>query len=150
MTLETDGLAAAIEELAAGASKLFNVAVRWDCEFSRLPVDDESAIHIYRIVQEAISNSVKHGKAKTVHVRGAVGTDGVTVTIVDDGLGLSAKTVAQPGIGLRIMQYRAKLIGAKLLVARASARGGTIVSCTSPLARADRNGKPTAAAKEPA
>src|SRR5262249_49478808 len=130
------GLVAAIDELAARATKLFNVTVRWDCEDDRLPVDEQSAGHVYRIVQEAVSNSVKHGKAKLVQIRAEVGRGGgqeVHVTVTDDGVGLSAKTVAQPGIGLRIMQYRAKLIGAKLSVARAAPSGGTIVSCIVPV-----------------
>jgi len=55
------------------------------------------------------------------------------MTVTDNGSGLSAKTVADPGIGLRIMQYRANLIGAKLHVARATESGGTIVSCTLPV-----------------
>jgi signal transduction histidine kinase len=132
LTLESDGLAAALEELASRATRLFNIDARWDCEHARLPVADESAVHVYRIVQEAVSNSVKHGKARRVRIRGSVTRDTVTVTVEDDGSGLSAKTVAEPGIGLRIMQYRAKLIGATLSVARATQAGGTIVTCALP------------------
>jgi signal transduction histidine kinase len=56
----------------------------------------------------------------------------MTMTVTDDGSGLSAKTVSHPGLGLRIMQYRANLIGAELHVARATENGGTIVSCSMP------------------
>lgn len=152
LTLETDGLVAALEELATRAKKLFGVACTFDCEHDDLPIPDESAVHVYRIIQEAVSNSVKHGKAKNVVIRAVVagGAPGstataaaaaaaaaasageVTMTVTDDGSGLSAKTIAHPGIGLRIMQYRANLIGAKLSVMRATAGGGTIVSCAVP------------------
>jgi signal transduction histidine kinase len=129
LTLETDGLVAALEELATRSNRLFNINCRFDSEDTSLPIDDDSAIHVYRIVQEAISNSVRHGKAK--HVRIAAATEGgkLTVTVTDDGSGLSAKTVAQPGLGLKIMQYRANLIDAELHVVRATERGGTTVSC---------------------
>jgi signal transduction histidine kinase len=153
LTLETDGLLAALEELATRAKKLFGVTCTFDCEHDELPIADESAVHVYRIVQEAVSNSVKHGKAKRVVMRGIVtagdgtgsaggsGSAGgrqVIMTVTDDGSGLSAKTVAEPGIGLRIMQYRANLIGAKLSVVRATAQGGTIVTCTIPATDAGR------------
>ncbi|MBC8108874.1 MAG: ATP-binding protein [Anaerolineae bacterium] len=141
LTLETDGLSAALEELAARASRLFTISCRFDCEQDTLPVADDAAIHVYRIVQEAISNSVRHGKAKHVEICAELESSVLTMTVTDDGSGLSAKTVAQPGIGLRIMQYRANLIGAKLHVARVSERGGTIVSCT--LGASASNGRRT-------
>jgi len=132
LTLETDGLVAALEELATRAKKLFGVTCTFDCEHADLPIADESAVHVYRIMQEAVSNSVKHGKARHVIIRAVIANGEVTMTVSDDGSGLSAKTVAEPGIGLRIMQYRANLIGARLSVMRASAAGGTVVTCTVP------------------
>ncbi|CAN5534325.1 hypothetical protein BH09PLA1_BH09PLA1_32070 [soil metagenome] len=130
LTLESDGLRAAIEELASRANRLFNITCLFDCEQDELPIAEDSEIHIYRIVQEAISNSVRHGKAKTVRIQALVEGDTIAMTVTDDGSGLSAKTIAQPGIGLRIMQYRANLIGAKLHVVRGPDKCGTTVSCT--------------------
>ena len=60
----------------------------------------------------------------------------IQMTITDDGGGLSAKTLVNPGIGLQIMQYRARMIGATLSFQRVSAAGGTIVRCTIPAAAA--------------
>lgn len=134
MTLETDGLAVALQELAARAKNLFNISCKFDSDYRTLPVADADAIHVYRIVQEAMSNSVRHGKAKNVRIRAAIEDKTLTFTVFDDGSGLSAKTIAEPGLGLRIMQYRANLIGARLTVARADEqRGGTIVSCKLPI-----------------
>jgi signal transduction histidine kinase len=143
LTLETDGLAAAFEEMASRAQRLFKIKCRFASDVDELPIDDDGAIHVYRIVQEAISNSVRHGKAKNVHIAAMMQKGRVVITVTDDGSGLSAKTVAHPGLGLRIMQYRANLIGAELHVARATESGGTIVSCAMPAA-------PTAPAATPA
>jgi signal transduction histidine kinase len=55
------------------------------------------------------------------------------VTVVDDGIGLSQKTSVNPGLGLRLMQYRAKIIGASLTVERAAPEGGTVVTCICPI-----------------
>ncbi len=139
LTLESDGLLAAIEELATRTTKLFHLNCQLECTLREWPLSDDRAIHVYRIVQEAISNSFKHGKAKNVTIRIVAATESdaslfsdekgvVNITVLDDGSGLSAKTVEQPGIGVQIMQYRANLIGARLSIARYSAEGGTIVS----------------------
>jgi signal transduction histidine kinase len=155
LTLETDGLVAAFEELAARAKRLFKINCIFDSELEELPIAEDRAIHVYRIVQEAISNSVRHGKAKNVRIGAATQDGRIVMTVTDDGSGLSAKTVAHPGLGLRIMQYRANLIGAELHVARASEKGGTIVSCALPRegateARNDRNGEPAEPAESAA
>jgi signal transduction histidine kinase len=148
LTLETDGLVAAFEEMASRAKRLFKINCIFDSELDELPVAEDRAIHVYRIVQEAISNSVRHGKARNVRIAASMEDGRIAMTVTDDGSGLSAKTVAHPGLGLRIMQYRANLIGAELHVARASEKGGTIVSCA--LARTNiteigngRDGTPT-------
>ena len=117
--------------------RLFKIDCRFDSELDDLPIEDDRAIHVYRIVQEAISNSVRHGKAKNVRIAAATEDGRIVMSVTDDGSGLSAKTVAHPGLGLRIMQYRANLIGAELHVARASEQGGTIVSCALPRANAE-------------
>jgi signal transduction histidine kinase len=90
-------------------------------------------MHLYRIVQEAVNNSIRHGKAKNISIR--LRRDGqgrLTLTVVDDGTGLSEKTSMNPGLGLRIMQYRARMLGAALTAERHTATRGTIVQCCCP------------------
>jgi signal transduction histidine kinase len=129
LTLESDGLIAALEELSLNASKLFGINCDFDSDEERMDMDGQVALHLYRIVQEAISNSVRHGKAKKIDVK--LETDaGLKLTVIDDGGGLSAKTIAEPGIGLRIMQYRARMIGASLLIERVSSAGGARMICS--------------------
>jgi hypothetical protein len=65
------------------------------------------------------------------------------MSIVDDGSGLSAKTLANPGIGLQIMQYRARMVGAALSVARVSTEGGTLVTCSLPVVEPGGKRPPT-------
>jgi PAS domain S-box-containing protein len=89
----------------------------------------ESATHLYRIAQEAVTNAVKHGRAKEVVIRLAESEDKCILTITDDGLGLPETPAKNRGTGLRIMKYRAATIGASLKVCRAGGRG-TCVSCS--------------------
>ncbi|HMB94626.1 MAG TPA: sensor histidine kinase, partial [Tepidisphaeraceae bacterium] len=137
VTLETDGLLAALEELADTASGLFGIECDCEIEAEEVPLNRSRSLHVFRIVQEAVNNSVRHGKAK--HVKISLITDAQTlkVTIHDDGSGLSQKTMANPGLGLRIMQYRARMLDASLTIVRANEAGGTIVTCICPI---DQNG----------
>jgi signal transduction histidine kinase len=90
--------------------------------------------HLFRLAQEAINNSVKHGKAKRVVVslKPASGPpEGAVLMISDDGVGFDAEAAKTTGLGLRIMNYRAQKIGATLEVQSAQPTG-VIVTCTFP------------------
>jgi signal transduction histidine kinase len=126
--LESHGLAEALHELASRAENLFNI----DCTFEQIgefvapPLD--AGVHLYRIAQEAISNSVKHGNAKHIQLRLQGWGPVVVLEIIDDGSGLKAPQEPADGMGLRIMEYRARMIGAKMEAQKGMA-GGTIIRC---------------------
>jgi signal transduction histidine kinase len=79
------------------------------------------------VVQEAILNAVKHGHATRVKVSLAKSGATNTLTILDNGRGISTEEQAHQGMGLRIMHYRARTIGAKLTVAPAPKKGTKVV-----------------------
>jgi signal transduction histidine kinase len=133
VTLEREGLLAAIQELAETSSSIFGITCTWSCDEQTLAVDRTRTLHLYRIVQEAVNNSVRHGKARNIQIGISTSGGRLKVSVSDDGSGLSHKTMTRPGLGLRIMQYRARMLGASIAVERASERGGTIVSCECPL-----------------
>jgi signal transduction histidine kinase len=133
VTLERDGFVAAIEELTETSSTLLGIECTGQFPQADLNLDRTRSLHLFRIVQEAVNNSVKHGKARHVKVAVQRNDSALVVTIADDGSGLSQKTIANPGLGLRIMQYRARMLGATLAVERANPGGGTVVICTCPL-----------------
>jgi signal transduction histidine kinase len=89
------------------------------------------AIHLYRIAQEAISNAIKHGHATTVLLELTESDDQINLTIQDDGQGLRPNGEHHPGMGLAIMDYRARTIGAALEL-QIKPQGGTSVSCRLP------------------
>jgi signal transduction histidine kinase len=130
LTLEHDGFVAAIEELAETAAGLLGIQCEWDNAAGDPPLDPKRALHLYRIVQEAVSNSVKHGKAKRVRISASLAGRELVLVVSDDGSGLSHKTISNPGLGLRIMEYRARMVGAELTAERAGPDGGTVVRCT--------------------
>jgi len=92
--------------------------------------DNTIATHLYRIAQEAVSNAVKHGRAKTVKVSLAGGSNQLRLRIQDDGVGFPEELDEETrGMGVRIMHYRARIIGANLEISGAL-DGGTTLTCT--------------------
>ncbi|HEY0794091.1 MAG TPA: GAF domain-containing protein [Chthoniobacterales bacterium] len=129
IALEADGLVTALEELAENSAELYGIS----CEFrAPAPValeDPGAATHLYRIAQEAISNAVKHGRAKQVTISLTGNKDTFQLEISDNGQGFVPETAAPAGMGLRIMKYRAAMIGATEEV-RSAPGQGTTVTCT--------------------
>jgi signal transduction histidine kinase len=127
--LDANGLMSALEELTSNASKLFNISCRFECPRLVLVGDNAVATHLYRIAQEAITNAVKHGQAKCVVVSLSDSVGQLRLRIWNDGAEFLAGASAKCGLGLRIMQYRAEMIGATLKIVSANGKG-TTVGCT--------------------
>ena len=127
--LEADGLMAVLRELAARTQKVFRVQCHFYCEPPVLVPDHSVAIHLYRIAQEAVGNAVKHGTASSINIRLAAADNSLRLGVTDNGIGIPRRIPPQRGLGLRIMQYRAGVIGGTLLVQR-EPMGGTSVVCT--------------------
>jgi two-component system sensor kinase FixL len=128
VTLEASGLVAALQELAAKVEHMFRVSCLFVADGPVLVHDNLVATHLYRIAQEAISNAVKHGRAKTIMIDLTADARELSMTITDDGVGLGQAASDGKGIGMQTMQYRARLIGGALEV-RPGKSGGTSVVC---------------------
>jgi signal transduction histidine kinase len=127
--LAGESFVTSLEELAANITIAFNVSCKFDCP-QPVPLNDPASnIHIYRIAQEAISNAIRHGHAKNILVRLERTNKIASLTITDDGTGLVETGRAPKGMGLRIMNYRANMIGGTFNIERRPA-GGTRVNCT--------------------
>jgi signal transduction histidine kinase len=129
--LEGDGFVVALQDLAMQAESLFGITCRVTCD--RLPPmpDHTVATHLYRIAQEAVSNAVKHGQARHVILALTPGQHSTTLTIDDDGIGFQEGANKPTGMGLRIMHYRASMIGASFAI-HSDAGSGTTVICEWP------------------
>ncbi len=90
-----------------------------------------SAVHLYRIAQEAANNAVLHARAQRIDVGLHYGEQALTLRVADDGIGLAAD--APHGLGLSIMRYRARSLGAQLSFSD-QPHGGLLVVCRTPLA----------------
>ncbi len=125
------GLVAALEELAARVRQRGGVVCRVEDHGFPAKLDTFVATHLYRIAQEAVGNAVQHARASHVIITLAPREAQLTLTVSDDGVGLPEAAGEGPGLGLRIMRYRADLIGAGFDIRRAGERG-TVVSARLP------------------
>jgi signal transduction histidine kinase len=132
--IEVAGLVPALQVFADKIERLYKIS----CVFiHRAPSEPErkyashKATHLYRIVQEAVTNAVQHGKAQRIVVTLISLQNNGLLTIQDNGIGFQSKNQEKPGLGLRSMRYRSGMIGARLKII-AHEDGGTIVACSFP------------------
>lgn len=131
--LEGDGLAVALEELVNRTRSVYEVDCKLVCRGAiRLPT--EEANQLYRIAQEAVTNAVRHARAKGIAVSLSQNERRVRLTIEDDGRGFDLSQNSGDGMGLHIMRYRAKVVSASLEIDSEPGQGSRII-CSLPLLR---------------
>lgn len=133
VALKSGGLIAALADLADRTSEIYQVACRFDGPAGEPPLTDTAATHLYRIAREAVTNAVNHGEAKKIHISLAVASGHTELRVADDGCGMPKLSPRRKGMGLRIMNYRADVIGASLVFSTPE-NCGTLVACTVPSA----------------
>ena len=129
--VKAEGLMDGFQELARNISERFKVSCEFECREPVLLHDAARSTHLYRIAQEAITNAIKHGKAKFINISLEKTDDAITLTITDDGIGLPENARSGEGMGLRIMAYRAGMIGATFNI-ESQRESGTRVTCKLP------------------
>lgn len=126
--LDDLGLADALESLLSDFERRSNVS----CVFNGYPIpeiDDTISTALYRIGQEAITNSLRHGNATAIDVTLESDDEGVVLTIKDDGQGFDlAKATEHEGFGIEGMKERANLVGGRLDI-NSKSEEGTTISC---------------------
>jgi PAS domain S-box-containing protein len=129
--IETGGLVSALKTLASNTEKVMGTTCRFRCGKSVSVKNLVEAKQIYRIVQEAITNAVKHGKAKNINIKLRLTKKGTVLSIENNGLDFPKLSPIRKGLGLKIMKYRTDLIGGSLDI-RKGDKGGTVVTCIFP------------------
>jgi signal transduction histidine kinase/YHS domain-containing protein len=126
--LEDLGLIAAVEMLV-GRSGARDLKVEISMQGEERRLDARAELGLFRIIQEAWSNIVRHSNARRVQLRFTFAEDELRVAILDDGQGFEISpegVTAHPGWGLRNMRERAALAGGQLRVVSAPGEGTAI------------------------
>ncbi|MBN2294273.1 MAG: PAS domain-containing protein [Pirellulales bacterium] len=132
--LEVDGrdLVPALLELAENVQERTGISCRFEGRGRVRVTDDNTAIQLYRIAQEAVNNAVKHGQPEKITLSLTCKHNQIKLKVCDDGIGIGPDMEKVLGSGLRIMKYRAGVIGGRFEI-KQRADGGTLVTCTLPM-----------------
>ncbi len=125
--LEAGGLMSALQELAATTERLFRVRCELHSEGQVLIHDNVVATHLYRITQEAVSNAIKHGQARRIVISLVRDKHWTVLSIKNNGAELSENQPDHAGLGGRIMNFRAGMIGGVIELKHAPDRQPVVV-----------------------
>lgn len=115
--------------LAGDTERIFGIRCRVEAHEDLAMQNKVVATQLYYIAPEAINNAVKHARATVIDVSMSGCSGRIYMRIADNGVGLPADIPKSKGVGLEIMAYRARLIGASIQV-RTGPAGGTEVICS--------------------
>jgi signal transduction histidine kinase len=127
LNLDSEDLIPALQQLVNTMEKQTGVSCRLDADPEALPADGDAAVQLYRIAQEAITNAIKHGQCGEIVVSLKPRNGNTEFTVRDDGVGLRVEAIASGGCGLRVMRYRARVIGGRMDVRSATDDGTSLV-----------------------
>ena len=133
-----EGLMAALEHLAQQCQAASGVNCRFACEPPVLVADPDTALHLFRIAQEAVNNAVRHARPTQISLSLAQRGQRLNLFVTDDGGGIGKVQPGHSGIGSESMRQRARLLGGDCTI-EARDGGGTVVACWVPLSVLTRN-----------
>ena len=127
--VDDTGFTTALKELVSNTSRLTSVSIAVHETGETQIKSPKVAMHLYRIVQEAVANAVRHGCTREIVIALNQCGDVLELRVEDNGVGMATdKMPAVKGMGLRTMRYRAQSVGATFEITPRSA-GGTCVCC---------------------
>jgi signal transduction histidine kinase len=139
--LDEAGLESTIDWYIPVVERQTGIDITYEKAGQSYPVDGGAAIHIYRVLQEALNNVARHSGAREAWVRLRFQPDSLQLEIEDHGKGLDATaSTAKPGMGLVAMRERAELLAGAIELLRLP-QSGTLVRLKVPKERLDAHGQ---------
>ena len=125
----------ALDQLLAEQAKRIESEASYDGLANAL-VSEEQKLHIYRIVQECITNTVRHARAARIRLRVVYSYPDMMLRYTDDGVGFHPSRIDtdRPHLGLRSITERARMLGGELAV-KSKPGAGTTITVVIPLDR---------------
>ena len=126
-TLTRIGLVAALREWQQQFEHNFGMTVRLELPDSELSLPDETAISVFRIAQELMTNAAKYSQSTLVSVRLTFAEGKLTLSVQDYGIGLAVLSL--PETAFKTVRSRTRLLGGHMVVESAPGRGTRVVVC---------------------
>jgi PAS domain S-box-containing protein len=126
------GLIAGLQSMAVRGMERYGVRAHFNTSLQEpLTLDDGAATHLYRIAQEAFTNAIRHGRVTQVTIDLATAEGTLTLSVQDNGRGFDERNASNNGLGLKLMRYRAQMLGGDVTISN-NKGGGVVVRCTCP------------------
>ena len=137
--LDETGLESTVDWYLPMMEKQTGITVHYEKSGASFPIDGGAGIHIYRILQEALNNVVRHSGSREAWVRLCFLTGEMKLEVEDHGSGFETQK-SKRGIGLVAMRERAQLLDAAIAISQ-PAQGGTLVRLRVPRNKLDSDGR---------
>jgi PAS domain S-box-containing protein len=126
------GLIAGLQSMAVRGMERYGVRAHFNTSLREpLTLDDGAATHLYRIAQEAFTNAIRHGRVTQVTIDLATADGTLSLSVQDNGRGFDERNASNNGMGMKLMRYRAQMLGGDVSIAN-NKGGGVVVRCTCP------------------
>jgi signal transduction histidine kinase len=139
--LDEAGLEPTIEWYLPVVERQTGIGISYEKSGTPFPISGDSAVHIYRVLQEALNNVARHSGSKKARVRLHFAVNALELEVADSGTGF-AESPARRGLGLVAMRERAELLGGRIQFEPAPG-GGTIVKLEVPREAISREAQET-------
>ena len=126
--IDAGGLMSALEAISRRLRDIHGIECSFACPEPVLLKNNQVANHLYRIAEEATTNALRHSQADRIELGLSRHGDYAELTIRDNGIGFHPEQHEDRGLGLRIMEYRSRLVGGHLTV-ESSRQAGTAIRC---------------------
>jgi PAS domain S-box-containing protein len=120
-------LVQALRRLADSMNSRFPVEVRIEVSGEEVVLSESIADHLYRIAQESLNNALRHGGGRKIVVSLRVTADHAVLRVADDGRGFNAPAARRQGLGLRMIEYRARLMRGTLIIEQSPGGGTSLI-----------------------
>lgn len=130
---EPEGLMTSLAEMVNEVKSVSGIECEFHCPEPVLLEGMVLRKQLYRIAQEATANGIKHGASSRIVVSLVRREGEAVLSVADNGTGIAPENLNAGGRGLKIMHYRANLVGGTFTIAP-GAEEGTVVTCVVPLA----------------
>lgn len=135
--MDAENLPAALEDLVTSANRTNQAVITFAVNGKITIGDTQTAIHLYRIAQEALRNAIRHSGASRVSVELNEEGERYTLAVWDNGRGFKGSPGPTTSMGLGTIRYRARLLGASCEI-DSKPGSGTVVRCSLPLHHASQ------------
>ncbi len=121
------GLATAVQELVDAVNESQTISVSSHVQLEE-KLDSEISLNIYRIIQELINNTLKHGQASKINIDLNQIKDSLTLIVEDNGVGFERTELdVKKGMGLRNLESRVERLGGQLTIDSKKMKGTTTI-----------------------